>query len=405
MNPASQFDVHPNAESLNGFVEHQLPEAERAQVLEHLASCGRCRQIVYLAQDAALPAPARVPAVEHRIEDGEHVWTLRSKYAWAAAFAFALMAAIAVFLSMRHGSPATEVAKFAPGAGPAPAAVAPRPPAGETAQTDKSLALLKTPAGNAGARKPRPAPTGSAGSILYEVAPASPVLPPVAQPREGTSMPPATADAKSAAEPMGLVAPGAANSTSLHGSLATREAHFQSLGGPLDKNALAAKASPVTKSELAPAPASATVAVNADQAQLQPEAAGQAQFETIAPTAGAAAGKQSGLAMLPSGLPVVSIVAAGRNIVAIDAFGSLYLSHDFEKSWEPVERQWTGQAVKVRIAQAPGTSGPLGSFAAQKGSPRAKASIAASVPGAIFELLNDSNAVWTSADGKTWKAK
>ena len=43
MNPVSQFDVHPNAESLNGFVEHQLPEAERAQVLEHLASCGRCR--------------------------------------------------------------------------------------------------------------------------------------------------------------------------------------------------------------------------------------------------------------------------------------------------------------------------------------------------------------------------
>jgi hypothetical protein len=53
MNSTSQFEIHPDAELLNGFVEQELRGAEREQVVVHLASCGRCRQIVYLSQDAA----------------------------------------------------------------------------------------------------------------------------------------------------------------------------------------------------------------------------------------------------------------------------------------------------------------------------------------------------------------
>jgi hypothetical protein len=99
------------------------------------------------------------------------------------------------------------------------------------------------------------------------------------------------------------------------------------------------------------------------------------------------------------------MVAAGPDIIAIDAVGSLFLSENLEKTWEPIKRQWTGRAVKVRIAQAPGSSGPLGSFAAERATPRAQSAVGASLPGAVFELVNDSKAVWTSADGKTWKTK
>ena len=53
MNQAIQSGNHPDAESLNAFVEQALTGTEREQVLAHMATCGRCRQVVYLAQEAA----------------------------------------------------------------------------------------------------------------------------------------------------------------------------------------------------------------------------------------------------------------------------------------------------------------------------------------------------------------
>ncbi len=46
---------HPDADALTAFAEHSLPELERDVVLEHLARCGDCRDIVALA----LPAMSR----------------------------------------------------------------------------------------------------------------------------------------------------------------------------------------------------------------------------------------------------------------------------------------------------------------------------------------------------------
>src|ERR1700757_4054503 len=40
---------HPDADTLTAFSERLLPEAERATVLEHLAQCGECREVVALA--------------------------------------------------------------------------------------------------------------------------------------------------------------------------------------------------------------------------------------------------------------------------------------------------------------------------------------------------------------------
>lgn len=52
---------HPEADLLTAFVEHSLPERERAQVLQHLAACAACREVVALA---AAEAPAPVVAAE-----------------------------------------------------------------------------------------------------------------------------------------------------------------------------------------------------------------------------------------------------------------------------------------------------------------------------------------------------
>src|SRR5579862_5065262 len=40
---------HPDANVLAAFAEHSLPERERAGVMQHLASCGDCREVVALA--------------------------------------------------------------------------------------------------------------------------------------------------------------------------------------------------------------------------------------------------------------------------------------------------------------------------------------------------------------------
>jgi Carboxypeptidase regulatory-like domain/Putative zinc-finger len=47
---------HPDADALTAFAEHSLPELERDVVLEHLARCGDCRDIVALALPALEPA-------------------------------------------------------------------------------------------------------------------------------------------------------------------------------------------------------------------------------------------------------------------------------------------------------------------------------------------------------------
>jgi hypothetical protein len=50
---AVQVANHPDADVLTAFSERLLPEGERAVVLEHLALCGDCREILVLAQPAA----------------------------------------------------------------------------------------------------------------------------------------------------------------------------------------------------------------------------------------------------------------------------------------------------------------------------------------------------------------
>jgi len=65
---------HPAPDVLNAYVEHALTPPEERQVVEHLAACSECREVVYLASEAveepveqlvaaaaAAPAPAPTP--------------------------------------------------------------------------------------------------------------------------------------------------------------------------------------------------------------------------------------------------------------------------------------------------------------------------------------------------------
>jgi len=56
--------IHPDAEVLTAFAEYSLTECERAEVFDHVAQCGDCRDILFLAapQTEAVQILHKVPA-------------------------------------------------------------------------------------------------------------------------------------------------------------------------------------------------------------------------------------------------------------------------------------------------------------------------------------------------------
>jgi len=99
---------HPGADVLTAFVERSLPELERAIVLEHLARCGDCRDVLALA----LPASEPVQTVISPARGGWLSWpALRWGFVAAAGLA---IVSLGIVQYQRHLQPAAMVAKQAP---------------------------------------------------------------------------------------------------------------------------------------------------------------------------------------------------------------------------------------------------------------------------------------------------
>ncbi|HUK88666.1 MAG TPA: zf-HC2 domain-containing protein [Terriglobales bacterium] len=81
-------EVHPDADLLTAFAEKALGERERAQVLEHLAACAACREVVALALPQEEGEQARAAP------QGMRGWVLR----WQTAAALATVAVAAIAL-------------------------------------------------------------------------------------------------------------------------------------------------------------------------------------------------------------------------------------------------------------------------------------------------------------------
>ncbi len=119
MSHSTQLEFHPNADSLNDFVEHALPEPERQEILAHLAGCSRCRHVIYFARETPsvleTPMPAAVPAPKAALPRDS--WFKSWRFAWASVAACAAMIALAMFIYVRHRAPAPEIAKVVSPAG------------------------------------------------------------------------------------------------------------------------------------------------------------------------------------------------------------------------------------------------------------------------------------------------
>jgi hypothetical protein len=395
MNSTSQLDFHPDAESLNAYAEQALPERERGQIVAHLAVCGRCRQVIFLAQEAAsgleTGASAAVPTAHSAARTGS--WLSGWRLAWIPAAALAAVVGLAVVVHFRQPQPGTEMARIAPESAPLDEGNIARPSANEGTLVQK----VQTPASPAAAklseRKAQPAP---ALAISEATAPSA------APATETVTIAQSSGDRSAT-----VLAPGAQGqgmtSAQYMPEPAAAARQPQHVAGVYSSNATAVRAPRTTMDDLAEraqasrkAEAQFDGAGGASASRLQMKSAPHSSYDVKVqiPVIQFEAAREEKTAPLPSGLAVVSTVTAQTRTLAIDQAGTLFLSEDSRSHWEQVARQWAGRATEVRLQQT-GT----GSTAATAGH------VAPPLPAAIFEIVNDKNLIWASVDGKIWKAQ
>jgi hypothetical protein len=425
MTASSQHGFHPDAESLSAFSEQVLSERERDEVLAHLAVCGRCRQLVALARQAADAGEETVAALPRKIV-APTAWWKQWRLVWvptAVVAAFAVTS-ISIYIERtdRRGSdikiaeqdptpdatpPATptptEQAKVEP-----PASAAPATPPTHGAKHEHSTApeQLPTPA--------PPVVEAKKPSESRAPAPRAPAAAPGDTDREEfrREAPPMSHRGAMQAPPefiAGAMHPADSQPGPGAGEAKKKQAeeHSQEETETSRTRSFNAKPTPFGMHGADGAqPASATETAGvAPPVETQPavpaEPASMLGFKHMRDVSSPANRIQ-----LPSGLASVSIASGGHLLLAIDRAGALFLSEDRGVTWERITAQWTGRAVEVH-RQVAATAGMPTAPAAQNGTTDGSSPNAgtASPPPVSFELSNDENQTWVSTDGRTWAPK
>jgi hypothetical protein len=396
--PKYPVGQHPDADQLNAFVEHALPEHARLETLAHLAECADCREVVALSrpplEDAAaavepIPRPIPQPRFSDRFSGLFSGWNL----VWIAAPALAALVVLTVHLrNLPTGPPRAaapgQVADSHPPAQPAPPQAA-NPPASKAPLKRKAAPARQA----ADTAEPRPAVAPSSVETpaisSHDVAHLKSPPPLIVQDRAvqgriapaGSSQP--AAQAGGGPVPVhgsmaGIAggAGGAATSPRRPGGtamgflrqaprpalaaapMATRQVAPQ-LGPVASQSAPARPMSPtvlnqasVSASGAAPATASdsAAITVNVQSAQIDVPIAGREVYEA---PAGLAQAKSAYVQTpLPSGLAVLSLAANLHQRLALDTRNQLFFSEDDGQHWKAVSMPWRAHAKKVATLSA-----------------------------------------------------
>jgi len=413
MNATTHHETHPDAEMLSAFAEQALDASERAAVLKHLAICGRCREVVALASEAA---GVEVAALRHEIARPRKWWR---RWSLALAPAAALAAtAVAVYVHVRNVERSAEVARLeqqqAIENAPALPQTTPQPPMPAAARAPQPGAPEKTKKTERPDRAGRPQTAEPPAPVAqpYETAAAPP--PEVMHGLfSSNKVPSETRESERRREANEALAPSeSAPNDTIQTEAAYDEQRKKQAQEELEvRRQLAAKA-PMPGGEHdsgSGAPGSSDGAstepanVSAEQSETQPASeAGLLQFHRqLRSMVDVHAGPY--LLHLPGGRPAVSVASTDRRTLAIDKSGELYLSEDSGATWDRVKRQWSGRAVAVRKhANEVDTTGAAPAPTTDE-NPSAPGAV--SQPDTVFELVNDQGQVWLSADGRIWTAK
>ena len=457
MNAMTQPDLHPDADTLNAFVEHALADAESARIVAHMAGCGRCRDIVYLARAAAEPKMAPAAAVEAEPRPGRFSRMFAKwRVALIPAAALASVGAIMLWVQLHPAPAPMEMAKVVPQSHPlSEAASAGQNQAAQPAvQASKERAAAAAPAvatPNQAERIPGHEGKKAAAPALDTVdmnqqAQASSMAASVDQ-RRATS--PIHLDARSAAmaryaPPPEPISPPAVQAFTPPGtrSLSPTEPMANGAGkGPVTVTAAPSRG-------IVPAPAATPPNIVALHGELEaPAVGGPAQ---LAAQSQATPERElqppdrfefmwlAKRAKLPSGLNAVSSAALLNRLVVVDSAGSVFLSQDAGQHWEAVRAQWSGKAVTVQ-APPQGMYHLLSATASQRADSTAVSARRAKTNGEkddgnavpappapagprvapaadspivtkaapppaepLFKVFTDRHEVWVSPDGKVW---
>jgi ribonuclease HI len=467
-----QSGIHPDADQMSVFLEGAATEQERARMLEHLAHCATCREMVFLAQGAETDLRPAAALEEPR---RARWWTGRGMPFGLAGAALAFAVALVLFLRqpvahVDNRQMAGVQQPATPEIEPRAEATAPQPPAQPSSHADR----LAAPARMA----PRVRGSGSGGGLgagIYQAAPPAPSTDAnevVMQDARGNSLrfpentagaaPAGQAGAKVQAIPVPQqqeatapqAAPAAAQGYSSGPVLTGRNLgtlqlqHDQGASEGMGEvsgvvtdpsGAAIARASVSLRSaadqavrevatgedgrfRIAKVPAGRyELRVSArgfmasseplelksrDVAMLEPVLRVGSESQTVTVEANNASlqtnqAEVSGAVMaleekLPGGAAGVARVAIGDRVLVVDAAGHLYLSKNAGKSWKKIKPKWTGKAALLAVAPVT-EKDAAGTVDAVKGKAVGSRQ--------VFELTTDAGAVWTSDDGKHWRAR
>ncbi len=368
MSGSTQFGTHPDAESLNAFAERALAGREREQVAAHLSVCGRCREVVFLAQEAnAELEPRLVAAAAAPQTEGRSPWFRNWRLAWIPAAAVAAGISVAYIVHVRHEEPAGQMARVEKQGTPVVAITQPVP-AMQAGPVTQSAPVSAESGKKATAEKRSSSPVAK-GHEPVEMAEAPPLRPVVNAPVRSL------AGAERESKPARPVA-----------TLAAAQAGVlsQSAGAPAEP---ARETATATGASGPGGPGQAASGPGVSEFRATPLTKSAAN--RVRSPGGSLAALMFKQAGLPSGLAAVSSANVQGNMLAVDSEGSVFLSTDGGLHWQSIGRQWSGKAIAVRSSAESKVS--------------AKDEGQAGRPG--FELVNDRGQVWVSADGRSWKSK
>jgi hypothetical protein len=107
---AAEPRVHPDADTLTAYTERLLAARERRQVLEHLAMCGPCRDVISILS-MAQAAPGEPRMLPSRLRRSWRSW----KLSWGLGASLAGLALVAtLIIEMPHGTAPTQNKAFNP---------------------------------------------------------------------------------------------------------------------------------------------------------------------------------------------------------------------------------------------------------------------------------------------------
>lgn len=395
MIPRMQSGAHPDAEILTAFAEQVLSDVEREQVLAHMAACGRCREVAFLAHraiEADHPVASKVIASpEQKVGAG---WLTVWRWSWVPVAALAGIVGFAVLHHVRRTEvPHTQVAQQASRPVTMPSAAVTKSGGTSDDQRQQSEAELK--------RKSRPR---ERTDHVAEVVRRS-----LDQKHQS-----ATAEKDELVKARDLPSSAPLSGGVAQGAIAPGSKEM-SVGGPMVQNqvqqlnnaqlqhrsyeAEARRNGGLTDAANKPASRDAQIGAASESVSVQPEGGLEpasavpstspqlaAEKEEMQVTLSSKKLAKTAQVDLPSGLGVLAEAAAGKKILALDTMGFLFLSDDRGKHWKPVNPRWTGRAVSVKVRP---TADRIGGNMLTKGT-------------AEFELITDQLEKWLSEDGQKW---